>query len=367
MLRVPSHFSLLFLYCTELSKEGEIEMCGEARVSCSNPTMADARVSDIIMALDAPAALPVESDTISPSPLTFIQSQKGGRIAVYEFHTFVKNRNLTGDRTYWNCREKQKGGCKGVIVIGSSNNVLSSTVHNHVPNATETAAENAVAGLRKRARKSFTKPRRLHSDLVQDLPLVVSGHLPSANNLARMVRRQRKIQMPVPTQREDIDLESYLEKSELGKDCVLFDSGNLDPNRIIVFKAEDFKYLHEATTWIMDGTFLICPQLFMQLYTIHVELFGGVFPVLFALLPNKTTLIYERLFRVIREVLESMPFKTDKDSIPKPQYIVVDFEKAVINTIGKIFPHTRVQGNRTMCSTTVIRKHFLRNIFVTSN
>ena len=150
--------------------------------------------------------------------------------------------------------------------------------------------------------------------------------------------------MPVPTRLEDIDLESYFGKSELGSECVLYDSGSSDPNRIIVFKAEDFRYLHEAATWIMDGTFSICPPLFLQLYTIHVELFGGVSPVLFALLPNKTTSTYERLFREIRYVLESMPFTANAVPSPKPENIIVDYEKAVINTVGKLFPHTRIQG-----------------------
>ena len=88
---------------------------------------------------------------LAHTPLKFIQPQKGGRIAVHEFHAYVKNLTLTCDRISCDCREEQKGGCKGVTVIGSSNNVLSPTVHNHVANTTETAAENATVALVKRA------------------------------------------------------------------------------------------------------------------------------------------------------------------------------------------------------------------------
>ncbi|GAU90515.1 hypothetical protein RvY_02921 [Ramazzottius varieornatus] len=94
----------------------------------------------------------------------------------------------------------------------------------------------------------------------------------------------------------------------------------------------------------MDGTFQIVPKLFHQLYTIHVEHFGGVFPVIFALLPNKSSATNERLFRGIRDELEAMPFRLDLGEGPKPKNIVVDYERAVINTAGKIFPHARVQG-----------------------
>ena len=70
------------------------------------------------------AFVSVESRSTSSGPLNFIQSQKGGSIAVFEFYTYVKNRNLTGDRTYWTCREEQKRGCKGFITSGSSNDLL---------------------------------------------------------------------------------------------------------------------------------------------------------------------------------------------------------------------------------------------------
>ena len=305
--------------------------------------MADASGSDdLMLALEEPASVSLSRS--SPVSLRFVKSRKGGNIAILDFHTYIKNRNLARERTYWNCRKKEKLGCKGSLILDSSNNVESSTEHNHVASASEAQADEALAALRKRARKSLTKPRRLHSDLVQQMPLEVTSHLPSAHNLARMVRRQRETQMPVPTRLEDIDLDSYFQKSELGSECVLYDSGSSDPNRIIVFKAEDFRYLHQAATWIMDGTFSICPPLSLQLYSIHVELFGIVFPILFALLPNKTTSTYERLFRVIRHVLESMPFTANGAHLPKPENIIVDYEKAVINTVGKLFPHTRVQG-----------------------
>ncbi|GAU90514.1 hypothetical protein RvY_02920 [Ramazzottius varieornatus] len=54
-------------------------------------------------------------------------------------------------------------------------------------------AEDAKAALRERARKSLTKPRRLLSDLVQNIPIEVAGHLPSAHNLTRMARHQRQV------------------------------------------------------------------------------------------------------------------------------------------------------------------------------
>ena len=295
---------------------------------------------NVLLALDEPAS------TVSYNILKFLKSQKGGDIVVHEGFDYLRNRHLTNGRSYWNCRKKDKHGCKAKLILDASNVVLSFTEHNHATNISEVGADEALAKFRERARESFTNPRQLHSELVQDMSKEVASHLPTAYNMARVVRWQRKVQLPTPTRREDIDLEAYLAKSELGKESVLYDSGRMDSKRIIILKAEDFRYLRDADTWIMDGTFRMVPSLFMQLYTIHVDFFGGVFPVLFALLPDKTTETYERLFREVRTALESMPFKSSGDlgGRLKPNYIVIDFEMAVIKTVEKIFPHTRIQG-----------------------
>ncbi|GAU90290.1 hypothetical protein RvY_02728 [Ramazzottius varieornatus] len=49
-----------------------------------------------------------------------------------------------------------------------------------------------------------------------------------------------------------------------------------------------------------------------------------------------------------------MPFQLDLDEGPKPENIVVDYERAVINTTGKIFPHARIQGKSFYFSETWI-------------
>ena len=96
----------------------------------------------------------------------------------------------------------------------------------------------------------------------------------------------------------------------------------------------------------MDGTFDIVPSLFTQLYTIHVELFKGVFPVVFGLLPDKSGFTYDRMFKKIREALETVPFEeaSADDVLQKPYNIIVDYERAVMNSITKIFPRTKIQG-----------------------
>jgi len=73
--------------------------------------------------------------------------------------------------------------------------------------------------------------------------------------------------------------------------------------RILVYcTAEFLTYLSQSPKIFMDGTFKSSPNLFYQIYTIH-----GYFrdtqlvPFVYAFLPNKERITYERLFKVILE------------------------------------------------------------------
>ena len=52
--------------------------------------MADASGSDdLMLALEEPASLPLSRS--SPVPLRFIKFQERGNIAIFDFHTYIKN------------------------------------------------------------------------------------------------------------------------------------------------------------------------------------------------------------------------------------------------------------------------------------
>lgn len=70
---------------------------------------------------------------------------------------------------------------------------------------------------------------------------------------------------------------------------IIFDSGNGDPNRIIMFGIEEnLQLLKSNLNWYVDGTFDVAPELFYQLFTLHVFVKGKNLPCIYALLPDKT-------------------------------------------------------------------------------
>ena len=82
-----------------------------------------------------------------------------------------------------------------------------------------------------------------------------------------------------------------------------------------------------ATIWWMDGTFTANPEIFAQLYTIHIKLNGEFMPVLWCFLPDKQAATYIRLFRLLKQQAVCSGFKMS------PTTIHIDFEQAVVQAV----------------------------------
>ena len=109
---------------------------------------------------------------------------------------------------------------------------------------------------------------------------------------------------------------------------LVYDSGYGDNKRMIVFSTPKFlSLLEKSNTWYADGTFNVVPEYFFQLYTIHAEKDGYVYPCVYALLPDKRECTYSILLRKLLELSPGL----------NPTNIMVDFEKAPINAFDEHF------------------------------
>lgn len=111
-------------------------------------------------------------------------------------------------------------------------------------------------------------------------------------------------------------------------------------DRILIFVSKQVrKVIEKLTSFSCDGTFQICPPPFYQLFSIHAD-FGStvnhsrVFPMIYALLPNKKVHTYVTMLKLIKKELPSF----------NPTKFVTDFEAAIIKAIKIVFPRVEHHG-----------------------
>ena len=109
--------------------------------------------------------------------------------------------------------------------------------------------------------------------------------------------------------------------------------------RIIAFAAtENLTDLSASDRIYCDGTFYPCPSVFHQIYTIHIQIDGIMYPVLYALLPSKSEQVYMRFFNLVQRTLitNNLPFS--------PTTVFMDFERAAQNTIRSVCHGITIKG-----------------------
>ena len=87
-----------------------------------------------------------------------------------------------------------------------------------------------------------------------------------------------------------------------------------------------------------DGTFNTCPSVFHQIYTIHIQIDGIMYPVVYALLPSKSEQVYTRFFNLVQRTMitNNLPFS--------PTTVLMDFERAAQNAIRSVCHGITIKG-----------------------
>ncbi|XP_068208558.1 uncharacterized protein [Palaemon carinicauda] len=104
--------------------------------------------------------------------------------------------------------------------------------------------------------------------------------------------------------------------------------------------------IRENKHWMGDGTFKIAPQLFYQLYVIHIQYKGNVLPMVYMLLQRKSEELYRRALLQIQCL----------DNEIAPVSISCDYEKAFHNAFLSVFNNAEVLGCFFHLSQAVWRK-----------
>ena len=84
---------------------------------------------------------------------------------------------------------------------------------------------------------------------------------------------------------------------------------------------------HDVKELFIDGTFKCFARHIYQLYTIHGGKKGNYVPLLFALLPCKSEMCYQKMWKFITD------YCTERNVVLSPRIMHIDFEKAMHNAV----------------------------------
>ena len=216
--------------------------------------------------------------------------------------------------------------------------------HTHAPNEQDVSCCETKAGIKRRARESQDSSHHIVSESVQIISEGTATKLPKLDSLKRTIQRERANMLAAPVQPATLDqlaLPDEYQKMAMGEQFLLYDCGAGDAQRFLIFGTQNnLQMLQSSRCWLADGTFKTASSLFAQVYVVHglrggpdLAKDGHLLPSLFVLLANKTEAIYKRMWEQIRILC---PYA-------QPQSMLLDFEKAAINSFQQVWPHTVVK------------------------
>ena len=150
-----------------------------------------------------------------------------------------------------------------------------------------------------------------------NIPAEVRPYMPSQRTMSRTLNRIKQGTTPANPQNTNFLIPPMYQRK------VIFDSGNNDPDRILMIGDWTlFNELANQNSIFCDGTFASCPRIFYQLYTFSINMNGTYIPCVYILLTNKSAATYVKMIREIKNLLPNF----------NPQSVMVDYEKAIMNS-----------------------------------
>ena len=173
------------------------------------------------------------------------------------------------------------------------------------------------------------------------------------NTLKKAVSRARQSHEgapSVPKSWDDMIVPAHLSVTVRGGEFLAVEETTtpVSPEKIVIFCSQDQKdVMKTAQYWVADGTFdVVSKTLFSQLFIItSMSQTGVTVPTLFALLPNKETSSYQRVFQFLRD-----------EGVEPPESLKTDFEKGIIRGFLNVFPGVTVNGCDTHFKRALRRK-----------
>jgi hypothetical protein len=249
------------------------------------------------------------------------------------------NTNKNGKR-YWKC--KKAADCRVTAITEGDHLVNHRGEHTHASDEALPNIKVLTHRAKEMAKNQPTRPmKRIFSEVFGSVDLDDErnmDHLPNLRNIKNSLYLSRASRLPrIPHSRVEVQLEGEWRHTLDGRDFILANDGEDD--RLIIFgTVHNLRLLCQSDTIYMDGTFKMAPEMFSQVYSIHICYLGTMLPMAIALLPAKTQQTYSRFLRLVSEAAMryGMQFQ--------PHTVCIDFESAMIAAVQEVLNNARIRG-----------------------
>jgi hypothetical protein len=277
--------------------------------------------------------------------LELVKTSRNGNALIFndEHYRFIRKRKLS---FYWRC-STTNCPCTAITTEDEGLKLVSSKgVHNHdsqKKKCNTVKMKNRMLEIQNRGEGVKTTYDAVMQEFTtgiaeENLPATVA-ELPLFHSVRSSIQRTNQRMHPMlPINIAQIDLTYERRLTNGGQRFLLADDRN--ESGILLFASDaDLQWLSRSRIILIDGSFEVAPEFFLQMYTIHGDIFDHeIKPFVYALLPNKTEYTYNRLFHIVQSEMG------DRGLVLQPEKIILDFEKAAFNVVIRRFPLTYKAG-----------------------
>ncbi|KAK4883331.1 hypothetical protein RN001_006650 [Aquatica leii] len=258
--------------------------------------------------------------------MSFVTSNRGAQKFIDDNHFVYVFSKKSGNEEDSIWVFEKRGQCKGRI--WTIDNIV--TPHNHASEATRVPVLNILSRVNERAHDTEETPQQILATNFQNVHGNIIAKLPRQDAIKRTIRRQRNEQgLPeLPTDLEYLNISpqyQIINVEGVDQQFLKYDSHDTYDN---------LNMLNRSDSWYGNGTFCVAPNLFFQLYTIHVEQYGTVIPAIYALLPYKTKETYQKLLQELKNLIPGL----------FPTRILLGFKAATMGAFSEKFEGIVVSG-----------------------
>ena len=205
------------------------------------------------------------------------KAEKGKRKLVKDRYIYVFKKVPASDISSWQCIFRRKvGQCYATVQISPTDEFAEKgNNQTHAPSHTQVEVIKNKVGMKCKAKTTEETVQQILGKQLSNISENAAEILPSTGTMRQSIRKSGEDDniSQIPVNREDTPVlpnEYQITKSR--EQFFMFDSSEEDPEGMLILDSEiGISFSSELDNCFSDGTFRVCPEIFIQLYTVYAQ------------------------------------------------------------------------------------------------